>query len=158
MSTKPATSECPSTPINLSSGQSPYLLLIRNATWYKGLPPEEIQRVLHRFTVWVEQLLDEGRIKVAHPLTQEGKIVAGRTLITDAPLAESKEAIAGYLIIQADSLQEAVEIAQDAPCLDYGQTLEVRAIATDESLRHAADLGDGAKTVDQAVKHYERLV
>jgi hypothetical protein len=76
-------------------------------------------------------LLDEGRIKGAHPLTQEGKIVAGRTVVTDAPSAESKEAIAGYIIIQAESLQEAVEIAKAAPCLDYGQTLEVRAIAVE---------------------------
>jgi hypothetical protein len=52
------------------------------------------------------------------------------TRVTDGPFAESKEAIAGFFIIQADSLEEAVEIAEGSPCLDYGQTIEVRAIAS----------------------------
>ena len=49
----------------------------------------------------------------------------------DGPFSESKEAIAGFFIIQADSLEEAVEIAKNCPGLDYGQTVEVRAIASE---------------------------
>jgi hypothetical protein len=43
-------------------------------------------------------------------------------------LAESKEAIAGYWFIYADSLEEAVEIAKGNPGLEYGQTIEIRPI------------------------------
>jgi hypothetical protein len=64
-------------------------------------------------------------------LEHNGKIVAGRNAVTDGPFAESKEAIAGFFIIQADSLEEAVEIAKNCPGLDYGQTVEVRAIASE---------------------------
>src|ERR1700726_2342149 len=45
--------------------------------------------------------------------------------------SESKEAIAGFFIIQADSLEEAVQIAKNCPSLDNGQTVEVRAIASE---------------------------
>ena len=48
--------------------------------------------------------------------------------MTDGPFSESKEAIAGFLIIQADSLEQAVEIAEGWPGLEYAQTVEVRAI------------------------------
>jgi hypothetical protein len=51
--------------------------------------------------------------------------------VTDGPFAESNEAIAGFFIIQADSFDEAVEIAKSCPGLDYGQTVEVRAIASE---------------------------
>ena len=51
--------------------------------------------------------------------------------MTDGPFAESKEAIAGFFIIQADGLEQAVEIAKSCPGLDYGQTVEVRAIASE---------------------------
>ena len=49
----------------------------------------------------------------------------------DGPFSESKEAIAGFFLIQADSLEEAVQIAKDCPSLGYGQTVEVRAIASE---------------------------
>jgi hypothetical protein len=60
-----------------------------------------------------------------------GKIIDGRKVVTDGPFAESKEAIAGFLIMQADSLEHAVEIAADCPGLEYGQTVEVRAVASE---------------------------
>jgi len=83
------------------------------------------------FTSWFERLRKEGHFKGGHPLEHDGKIVAGRNAVTDGPFAESKEAIAGFFIIQADSLEEAVEIAKSCPGLDYGQTVEVRAIASE---------------------------
>jgi hypothetical protein len=64
-------------------------------------------------------------------LEHNGKIVAGRNAVTDGPFAESKEAIAGFFVIQADGLEQAVEIAKSCPGLDYGQTVEVRAIAAE---------------------------
>ena len=61
----------------------------------------------------------------------DGKILAGRKAVTDGPFAESKEAIAGFFIIQADNLEQAVEIAKGCPGLEFGQTVEVRAIASE---------------------------
>jgi hypothetical protein len=107
---------------------SEYLMLIRNTTWCESLSPEEILKLLNQFTIWAERLSQQGKIRGGNPLAFEGKTIDGRKAVTDAPLAESKEAIAGYIVIRANSLEEAVEIAKGAPCLDYGQTLEVRAI------------------------------
>ena len=84
-----------------------------------------------RFTSWFERLKNEGYFKGGHPLEHDGRIVAGRNAVTDGLFTESKEAIAGFFIIQADSLEEAVEIAKSCPGLDYGQTVEVRAIASE---------------------------
>jgi hypothetical protein len=60
--------------------------------------------------------------------------------VTDGPFAESKEAIAGFFIIRADSLEQAVEIAKGCPCLEYGQTVEVREIVLDEKIRESLEL------------------
>jgi hypothetical protein len=119
---------------------SEYLLLFRGCTncqpqvgtgLHNAPSPEEIQRHMAQFTLWFERLKNEGTFQSGHPLEHSGKIVAGRNGVTDGPFAESKEAIAGFFIIQADSLEEAVEIAKNSPCLDYGQTIEVRAIASE---------------------------
>lgn len=49
----------------------------------------------------------------------------GRVLVTDGPFAETKEAIGGFDLIEADSLEEAVEIAGGHPVAEFG-TIEVR--------------------------------
>ena len=110
---------------------SDYLLLFRNTSWHKNLSPEEIQQGMARFTAWFERLRNEGRFRGGGPLMHEGKIIARRNLVTDGPFAESKEAIAGYFIIQADSLEQAAEIANGCPGLEFGQTVEVRPIASE---------------------------
>ena len=46
----------------------------------------------------------------------------------DGPFAEAKEAVGGYLVLQADDFNEAVEIARSKPALRYGVTVEVRPI------------------------------
>ena len=49
----------------------------------------------------------------------------GKTMATDGPFAETKEAIGGFDIIEAGSLEEAVEIAAGHPVAQIG-TIEVR--------------------------------
>ena len=110
---------------------SEYLLLFRGTLWPKDLSPEEIQNAIAKFTSWFERLKSDGKVKSGRPLEHHGKIVKGRNTVVDGPFSESKEAIAGFFIIQADSLEEAVQIAQDCPSLDNGQTVEVRAIASE---------------------------
>ena len=108
---------------------SEYLLLFRGTHWHQSLSAEEIRKNLERFTAWFERLQREGKIKSGLPLVHTGKIVSGRNAVVDGPFAESKEAIAGFFIIQAESLEAAVESAKECPGLDYGQTVEVRPIA-----------------------------
>jgi hypothetical protein len=113
---------------------SEYLFLFRGASWHKRLSPEEIQKNLARFTAWFDRLQNEGKFIGGHPLANDGTIVAGRNPVTDGPFAESKEAIAGFFIIRADSLGQAVEIARGCPGLEYGQTVEVRPIILDDKI------------------------
>jgi hypothetical protein len=112
---------------------SEYLLLFRSTGWHKGLFPEEIQQNLDRFTAWFKQPRNDGKFKGGGPLVSDGKIVADRRVVIDGPFPESKEAIAGFLIIQADSLPQAVQIAEDCPGFKFGQSVEVRAIGPDLS-------------------------
>lgn len=110
---------------------SEYLVLSRGITWDESLSAEDIQKAATQFYAWYERLSNEGKLKKGHRLAPEGKILSGRKAVMDGPFGESKEAIAGYWFIQASSLEEAVEITKDNPCLDYGVTVEVRAIEPD---------------------------
>ena len=110
---------------------SEYLLLFRNNAWYQDLAPEAIEASIHRFTVWADQLGKEGKLKSGGPLETIGKTLTSRNTVIDGPFIESKEAVAGFFVIQAASLDEAVETAKGCPGLDVGQTVEVRAFTID---------------------------
>jgi len=57
------------------------------------------------------------------------RVQDGRTLTTDGPFAEIKEAIGGYLIYEADDLDAAIELAARIPAARLGGAIEVRPIA-----------------------------
>ena len=56
------------------------------------------------------------------------RVQDGKTLATDGPFAEVKEAIGGYLLFEADDPAEAVEIASRIPAARMGGAVEVRPI------------------------------
>jgi len=52
---------------------------------------------------------------------------AGRTLTTDGPFAEVKEYLAGFYLVECDSVEQAVELAAQVPDAAYGE-VEVRPV------------------------------
>jgi len=49
-------------------------------------------------------------------------------VVTNGPFAETAEQLGGFYIIEAASIEEAVEIAKHCPGLEFGGTHEVRPI------------------------------
>ena len=56
------------------------------------------------------------------------RVQDGRTLTTDGPFAELKEAIGGYLLFEAADLDAAIELAARIPAAAMGGAIEVRPI------------------------------
>jgi hypothetical protein len=56
------------------------------------------------------------------------RVEDGRTLTTDGPFVELKEAVGGYLIFDADDLDAAIELASRIPAARMGGAIEVRPI------------------------------
>jgi hypothetical protein len=52
----------------------------------------------------------------------------GKTLTTDGPFVEIKEAIGGYLLFEADDLDAAIELASRIPAARLGGAVEVRPV------------------------------
>ena len=56
------------------------------------------------------------------------RVQDGRTLTTDGPFAELKEAVGGYGFLDADDLDAAIEVAAKIPAASMGGGVEVRPI------------------------------
>ena len=91
--------------------------------------PARMEDMGARFNAWREKF-QENIVDMGGPLKRGGKIVTSDGS-TDGPFAEAKEVIGGYMIVIADSLEEAVEIAQQSPGVAMpGSSVEVREIGT----------------------------
>jgi hypothetical protein len=103
-------------------------LVISRGQWDSALTRGEVQSAIDQFYVWLNRLVDEGKMKRGQRLTCEGKTVARKNVITDGPFGESKEVIGGYWFILAKDLDEAAQIAKGNPCIECGLFLEIRPI------------------------------
>lgn len=54
------------------------------------------------------------------------RVQDGRTLTTDGPFAETKEALGGYYLFEAPDLDAAIELAARVPAARMGGAVEVR--------------------------------
>jgi len=92
--------------------------------------PAEMQKIMARFDLWMKSLNDRGMVVGTDGLEPKGTVLRGSRgrSVSDGPFAESKEIIGGYVLITADSYEQAVEAARDCPGLDYGMAVEVRPV------------------------------
>jgi len=79
---------------------------------------------------WLDDLLSREKWVTGDQLApprraRSVRVRKGERVVTDGPFAETKEAIGGFDLIEADSIEEAVEIAAGHPVAEFG-TIEVR--------------------------------
>ena len=56
------------------------------------------------------------------------RVQDGKTLTTDGPFVETKEALDGYFVFEADDLDAAIEVAARVPATSMGGAIEIRPI------------------------------
>ena len=117
--------------MNSPSSPSQFLLLLRQPHGDgPGPTPEEMRHIMSRFTAWMEGLSAKGMVAGTNGLESTGMVLRGPrgASVTDGPYAEAKEIVGGYVLINADSLDHAIEAARDCPGLEYRLTVEVRPV------------------------------
>jgi hypothetical protein len=108
------------------------LLLYHDAAEGAKLEANFMQEAVAKYQAWGQRLRDKGIYLGSHKLENEpGKVLratGGRVLVTDGPYSETKEWLGGYYLIEAPTYQAAVDVSRDCPHLEYGGTIEVRAV------------------------------
>ncbi len=56
------------------------------------------------------------------------RVQDGKTLTTDGPFVETKEALDGYFTLEADDLDAAIEVAARVPAASMGGAIEIRPV------------------------------
>lgn len=90
--------------------------------------PEQMQERMNWLGSIAAQnkLVDKGNTLL--PTQGSAKTVRPDNSVTDGPYTEIKEFISGYIVIKAESIDEAVEIAKGNPIFTVGGNIEVREV------------------------------
>jgi len=111
-----------------------YMLLIHQGTTplpgteeWENLSEDEQKAVYADYQAINETPGTTPGVQMASPETATTvRVQDGRTLTTDGPFVDIKEAIGGYLFFEADDLDAAIELASRIPAARMGGAIEVR--------------------------------
>lgn len=94
-----------------------------------GASPEQMQKHMQKWGVWIKELTDKGYFKAGQPLDRTGKVIKGNPkTVTDGPYAESKDLVGGFLLIDAKDIAHAVELSSGCPIFEADGLVEVRPV------------------------------
>jgi len=106
-----------------------YVILIANTEKARNMTEAEGQAWYGEIGAWYEKhggsgKLADGGHQLQPPETARTVRASG---VTDGPFMETKEALGGYSVLEADNIDEAVEVAKTWPGVDRGFiSIEVR--------------------------------
>jgi hypothetical protein len=128
-----------------------YMLLV----YLKEDGPTEAQRAkcYEESAAFTQALAAEGKYILTAPLHPTStatsvRVVDGKRLVTDGPFAETREQLGGFLLINVQNLDEAIDIAKRFPAGQWG-TVEIRPVMEISGIPASPD-------VDIAVPHSTR--
>jgi hypothetical protein len=110
-----------------------YLLMIYTPEYDPAqVSAEEWQRTMEAYNAFTKECRDRGVMEGGEALQVTStattvRVRDGKTLITDGPFAETKEALGGYYLLKTRDLDEALELAAMIPGAAVG-SIEVRPI------------------------------
>jgi hypothetical protein len=113
-----------------------YAMLICGEEWPEDLPAATVEAAMTGIYAWLDKWRAEGKIAeggMELDSVRTAKTVSrgadGRPVVTDGPYLELKEVIGGFIVLNADDLDEAVTIAATWPgVVAHGDKVEVRPV------------------------------
>ncbi len=107
-----------------------FMLIFRQPSYdYSNASPSEMQALAKKWQDWVGGIAAQGKfVSNGLCLSFEGKVLKAGGVVTDGAFVEIRERLGSFLIIKADSLEEATTLAHGCPALDADGSVEIRPI------------------------------
>lgn len=100
---------------------------LKDITDFKPSPEQMQERMNWLGSIAAQnKLVDKGNTLL--PAPESAKTVKSNNVVTDGPYTEIKEFIVGYVIVKAENINEAVEMAKSNPIFKVGGNIEVREV------------------------------
>lgn len=108
-----------------------FILIFRHENATGKVSPEQMQAWMKQQMDWVGSIAAQNKfVSGTGLLFDDARVVGHQGVVTNGPFGDIKETLGGYIVVKAESVDEAVAFAKGAPVLQgEGNTVEVRKIA-----------------------------
>ncbi len=108
-----------------------YALIFRQPDYdYNNTGPEKKKEIGKKWHAWISGIVEQGKFgDNGARLDKEGKVLKAGGVITDGPFVEIKEKLGGFIIVKAESLDEATTLAHGCPAIDEKGSVEIRPVS-----------------------------
>jgi hypothetical protein len=117
-----------------------YVLLFRMDIITESAQPnaEQMQSYMTSWMKWIDDIAAKEQLaEGGNHFSKAGKLLMPKNTITDGPYTANKESVAGYIIILAKGMDDAINIAQKCPILEgEGTSIEIRETATPQGMKN----------------------
>ena len=108
------------------------LLLHHTPDRYTNLAEDQFMNIMKDYIAWVEKASEDGVYVGGEKLSaSEGMELVSNDngdVIHESPLAELPEILGGMMIVEAPSMEDAVELAKKHPHLVHNSRIEIRLV------------------------------
>jgi hypothetical protein len=116
-----------------------FMLIFRHEDGNKVASPEQIQVWMKQTMDWIGGIAAQNKFVGGNGLQFEGaKVIttkSSKPVVTNGPFGDIKETLGGYIVVKANSFEEAVEFAKGSPVLQgEGNSVEVRLLAKGDGI------------------------
>ena len=107
---------------------------MRHEDGTKKASPEQMQIWMKQTMDWIGSIAAQNKFVSGTGLPfDDARVVHANKMVTNGPFGEIKETIGGFIVVRAESADEAAEFAKGCPVLQgEGNTMEVRRIAKND--------------------------
>lgn len=116
-----------------------FALIMRHEDGKKIASPEQMQIWMKQTMDWIGGIAAQNKFVSGTGLPFDDarvvKTINANKLVTNGPFGDIKETIGGFIVVKADSIDEAVEFAKGCPVLQgEGNSMEIRKIAKGDGI------------------------
>lgn len=113
-----------------------FILIFRHQDGGKLVSPEQIQAWMKQTMDWIGGIAAQNKFVSGTGIPfDDARVVRHGGVVTNGPFGEIKETIGGFIVVRAESVDEAVEFAKGSPVLQGdGNSVEVRKVAKNDGM------------------------
>lgn len=111
-------------------------MIFRHEDGQKIASPEQMESWMKQTMDWIGGIAAQNKFVSGTGLPfSDARVVKPQGIVTNGPFGDIKETIGGFIIVKAETLDEAVEFAKGSPVLQgEGNSVEVRKIARGDGI------------------------
>jgi hypothetical protein len=108
-----------------------FMLMMRHEDGKTQASPEQMQQWMQQTMDWIGGIAAKGQFVEGTGLAfEDACVVWPNNVVRKGPFGEVKETLGGFIIVRAESVEEACEFAKGCPVLQgEGNSMEVRKIS-----------------------------